>query len=108
MRCGIGTASEARLMRTHAPCLAVLAAIAASASGCTSLAENLPMVHEKLRTVSAGYTGCMPEENILSNIKPNPDGSGTWNATCKGKTYLCSAIATVDNSVSFHCAPAAQ
>ena len=85
----------------RSPWLALLIAFAAGACGCAS-------VPEKLKTVSAGYTGCRPEENELSNVVAKPDGSGTWNATCKGKTYLCSAISTLDDSESFHCAPVAQ
>jgi len=52
--------------------------------------------------------GCIPDENVLSNLAPNPDGSGTWNAACKGKTYLCSTISTAHDSQSYHCAPVAQ
>lgn len=79
---------------------------AAATTGCVS--ANSPIVQQKLKTVSAGYTGCMPDENILSNVAPKADGSGTWNATCKGKTYLCSAVATVNKSESFNCALIAQ
>jgi hypothetical protein len=50
----------------------------------------------------------VPEENALSNVEPNLDGSGTWNATCKGNTYLCSTIRTASESQSYHCAPVAQ
>jgi hypothetical protein len=67
----------------------------------------MPAIQDKLKIVSAGFTGCMPEENELSNLAPRPDGSGTWNATCKGKTWLCSAVATT-SAHTYHCAPAAQ
>jgi hypothetical protein len=86
--------------------IVLLGTLVAGTSGCVSV--NSPIVQEKLKTVSAGYTGCIPEENVLSNVAAKYDGSGTWNATCKGKTYLCSAVATVDKSESFHCAPMAQ
>ena len=89
------------LKNCRSPWLALLIVFAAGACGCASLTEK------KLKTVSAGYTGCRPEENELSNVVAKPDGSGTWNATCKGKTYLCSAISTLDNS-AFHCSPVAQ
>jgi len=96
-------------MRTHRPPWAVLlVTVAASTCGCVSMSADSPMVQEKLKTVSAGYTGCAPEDNVLSNVAPKPDGSGTWNATCKGKTYLCSGVATVNKSESFHCTPVAQ
>jgi len=81
--------------------------IAGGACGCMTLA-NSPVIQDKLKMVSAGYTGCMPEENVLTNVAPKPDGSGTWNATCKGKTYLCSTISTTSSSQSYHCAPVAQ
>jgi hypothetical protein len=84
----------------------VLIAMAAGTSGCLSV--NSPIVQEKLKTVSAGYTGCAPDDNVLSNVVASRDGSGTWNATCKGKTYLCSAIAAGKSAESFHCAPVAQ
>jgi len=90
------------------PSIALFMACAAGACGCTYLATNSPLVQDKLKLVSAGYTGCMPEENALSNIKANPDESGTWNAACKGKMYLCSAVSTIDSSVSYHCALVSQ
>jgi hypothetical protein len=93
-------------MRTHQTWILLLVTVLVGTSGCVTV--NSPIVQEKLKTVSAGYTGCMPGDNVLSNIVANRDGSGTWNATCKGKTYLCSAVATVSNSESFHCALAAQ
>jgi hypothetical protein len=77
-------------------------------TGCVQLGVGAPNIQDKLKMVSAGYTGCIPEENALTNIEPNLDGSGTWNATCKGKTYLCSTIRTTGESQSYHCAPAAQ
>jgi hypothetical protein len=96
------------LMRTHNISLVLLITAAAGASGCVPLSANSPIVQEKLKTVSAGYTGCATEDNVLSNIAAKPDGSGTWNVTCKGKTYLCSAVSTINKSESFHCAPAVQ
>jgi hypothetical protein len=94
-------------MRTHETRIALLlVTVAAGTGGC--LTVNSPIVQDKLKTVSAGYTGCMPEDNVLSNVVAKPDGSGTWNATCKGKVYLCSAVSTLNNSESFHCALAAQ
>lgn len=66
------------------------------------------MVTSSLQMVSAGHTGCLPEENQISNVKMNLDGSGTWNATCKAKDYLCSAFLGVSKSESYSCAPVAQ
>jgi hypothetical protein len=57
---------------------------------------------------SAGYTGCLPEENKISNVI-GWAGSETWNATCKGKVYLCSAVASVGiYQGSYSCALAVQ
>src|SRR5689334_15004658 len=53
-----------------------------------------------LKTVSAGYTGCLPDANEISNVN---SGRGTWNATCQGKVYLCSAVGN-----DSHCAPAVK
>lgn len=75
--------------------------------GCASIA-NSPIVVKKLKLVSAGHTGCLPDENEISNVDASPDGSGTWNATCKGKVYLCSAVASLGDSESYSCAPVAK
>jgi len=84
-----------------------LAALA-GAAGCVSV--DSPSVQERLKTVSAGYTGCKPDANVLSNVVQNRDasGSGTWNATCNGKVYLCSSVSIRSESGPFNCAPAAQ
>lgn len=58
-------------------------------SGCVALV-NSPVVIDQLKTRSAGFTGCLPDANVITNVNGNTDGSGTWNATCKDKIYLCS------------------
>jgi len=58
-------------------------------SGCAALA-NSPMVIKQLQTRSAGFTGCAPDSNVITQVDGKADGSGTWNATCQGKVYLCS------------------
>lgn len=68
--------------------ICVLAALM-SVSGCVALA-NSPMVVAQLKIRSAGFTGCAPDDNAITNVNGNMDGSGTWNATCKDKVYLCS------------------
>jgi hypothetical protein len=76
-------------------------------TSCVSMANSPTVVHQ-LKIVSAGHTGCLPDENEISNVNASPDGSGTWNATCKDKIYLCSAVASVGNSESYSCAPVAK
>jgi hypothetical protein len=85
----------------------VLSIVFLGITACASIA-NSPMVVKQLKIVSAGHTGCLPDENELSNINASPDGSGTWNATCKGKVYLCSGVQSVDGSESFSCATVAN
>jgi hypothetical protein len=43
----------------------------------------------------------MPADNVISN---QDMFAGTWNATCKATTYLCSPAGTE----SYSCAPVAQ
>jgi hypothetical protein len=81
---------------------------ATGVAGCISTLANSPLVIEHLQVVSAGHTGCLPADNAISNVSAKADGSGVWNATCKGKTYLCSAAGSTGNSESFSCAPVAQ
>jgi hypothetical protein len=55
----------------------------------------------QLKLISAGHTGCTPDELTISNVQ----GLGSmWNATCNGKIYLCSGIATGKSSADFSCA----
>jgi hypothetical protein len=59
--------------------------------GCTTLTlSDSQIVASQLRIRSAGFTGCSVEANQITNVTTNLDGSGTWNATCKDKVYLCS------------------
>ncbi len=52
--------------------------------------------------VSAGYTGCKPADNVISNA--SLAWGGMWQATCKGKTYRCTSDSAVGGR-SFACAP---
>jgi hypothetical protein len=92
-------------MMPHRRLVLPLAVVLLGAAGCTSLSS--PMAQDQLRMISAGHTGCMPEENVLTNVVAR-GSDATWNATCKGKTYLCSAVAAGSNSSSFSCAPVPQ
>jgi uncharacterized lipoprotein YajG len=77
-------------------------------TGCVSMGSlaNSPVVIDQLKIRSAGYTGCATEKNEISNVNPRPDGSGTWNATCKGKVYLCSQGSSEGHAGSYSCAAA--
>ena len=79
-----------------------------SLCGCVSMASlaNSPVVVNQLKIRSAGFTGCPTEENDISNVDPRPDGSGTWNATCKGKVYLCSQGSSEGHASTYSCAAA--
>jgi len=83
-----------------------MAIAAVTVTACVT--PNSPMVTKALQTISAGHTGCLPEDNQISNLNAAADGSGTWNATCKGKAYLCSSFLGVGSSASYSCAPVAQ
>ena len=77
-------------------------------TGCVSMGSlaNSPVVIDQLKIRSAGFTGCATERNEISNVNPRPDGSGTWNATCKGKIYLCSQGSLAGHAGPYSCAPA--
>jgi hypothetical protein len=70
----------------------------------TAVHSNSPGMVEALKVVSAGHTGCLPEDNQVSIISAKPDGSELWTATCKGKTYLCSTAA-INGGSAYSCAP---
>ncbi len=75
-----------------------------STTAATAMATNSNLVKEQLAVVSAGHTGCMPEQNDIAIIWAKFDGSGVWTATCKGQTYLCSTIRSTGSSSSYSCA----
>ena len=80
-------------------------------TGCVSMASmasmaNSPLVINQLKIRSAGFTGCRTDENDISNVNPRPDGSGTWNATCKDKVYLCSQGSSAGHAATYSCAAA--
>jgi hypothetical protein len=72
-------------------------------AGCASLA-NSPTVLNQLKIRSAGFTGCAVDANVITNVNANANGSGTWNATCKDKVYLCSQGSS--DAPSYSCAVA--
>lgn len=92
----------------------VVALIGLFSSGLSAAAS--PTVPDSLlamlKVVSAGHTGCLPDDNILTNVDMHYNGEGglwggLWNATCHTTPYLCSAVVT-NRSESFSCAPVAH
>jgi hypothetical protein len=79
-------------------------------SGCVSMSApaKLPAIETELQLASAGHTGCLPADNAISNSNVSLGGTGTWNATCKGRIYLCSAVSSGNQAYEYSCAPAAQ
>jgi hypothetical protein len=75
--------------------------------GCASI-DDSPMVLSHLKTISAGHTGCLPDENEIDNVSYSPSSSSIWNATCRGKVYVCSAVASGSKSESSTCTPDAK
>lgn len=77
-------------------------------TGCVSAIQSLansPAAIRHLQLVSAGHTGCLPEDNQISNINASADGSAIWNASCNGKSFLCSAVGSAgSNAESYSCA----
>lgn|GEM_PF-2563134 len=91
-------------LRSTAAVLIILAAI----PGCVSLSApaKLSAIKNNLQLASAGHTGCLPSENEIYNSNVELSGVGTWNATCKGRVYLCSAVSSGNQAFEYSCAPA--
>jgi hypothetical protein len=92
--------------RAIATALVALGFLSSCVSGSTP--AKLPAIKPELQLVSAGHTGCLPSENGISNSNVNVSGTGTWNATCKGRIYLCSAVSSGNQAFEYSCAPVAQ
>jgi len=52
----------------------------------------------------AGFTGCATDDIEITNVNARANGSGTWNATCKDKVYLCSQGSTEGHASTYSCA----
>jgi hypothetical protein len=94
----------------HIPLGVMTLAVITTLTGCTQAmmtasAQSSSLLKERLQTMSAGHTGCLPEDNQVSIIWAKADGSGLWKATCKDKTYLCSTVELTRGGNSFSCAP---
>jgi hypothetical protein len=86
---------------------AVLCVASLAVTGCTTLSTSSPVLVNRLKVVSAGHTGCQPADNQISNTSDTRDGV-TWNATCKGRVYLCSGASPRGAGESYGCTLAAQ
>jgi len=98
--------------RAWNPSLAVVVGSVICLSGCTTaqmtqIVTNSPAFIDQLKVISAGHTGCMPDDNAISVVWSRIDGSSLWTASCKGKTYLCSSVST-PGATTFSCALQAQ
>lgn len=93
--------------RARVAAVAVMGCLAVSGCAAPLSARSGPVI-SRLQMVSAGHTGCLPQQNEISNVVMNLDGSGTWNASCQGKAFLCSAVGSTGGSESFSCAPVAK
>jgi hypothetical protein len=81
------------------PSLPMAAVIVGVLLGATACAVDT----NALKLISAGHTGCSPDRLTISNVQSR---GFLWNATCNGKTYLCSGLATGKSSAEYSCAPA--
>jgi hypothetical protein len=80
--------------------------LAVLVTACAPVSGNSPEVIEKLKRVSADYTGCPADDNQISNVVTQPGNSGTWTATCKGNVFNCVANGVPGGHDSFTCRPA--
>ena len=85
--------------------LVALVTVVLTAASCALPSADSPAIQSKLKLVSAGHTGCQPEENVISNVISSLNGDGQWYATCKGKTYLCTTIGTATGAQPYSSAP---
>jgi hypothetical protein len=58
---------------------------------------------DQLKALSAGHIGCAPEQIAVANRRV-AEGVLLWNASCNGKTYLCSQVITGKSSNEYSCA----
>ena len=93
-------------MHVRVVCVATILTLTGCATLASSIVESQPFTNE-LKAMSAGYTGCLPDNNEVAVISYDTNGHMLWNATCKGKKYLCSTVSTTRSDVS-SCAPAVE
>lgn len=64
--------------------IALLACV--TATGCVSVTTA--------QRLTSGTTGCRAQEINISNFKQPGLSPSTWEAACKGKTYICTLSVT--------------
>jgi hypothetical protein len=96
-------------MQTRIATLVSLLLFAGVIGGCVvPIRNDSPFLQDRLKRISAGFTGCPVAENKLSNMDVAVTAEGSWNVTCRGQTYLCTGVSVLNESRSFQCAPAVQ
>jgi len=105
-----GFTGRLKMLAVQFRAIATLLVALTSIPGCVSgnAPAPLPGIKADLQLASAGHTGCLPSDNEISNSTVTSSGTGTWNATCKGRIYLCSAISSGNQALEYSCAPAAK
>lgn len=98
-----------RLSRHAMGICALVSLVVTLTAGCVDQSVRSPAGTKARQTASAGYTGCPPEENVISNFNWGASPQ-TWNVSCKGKMYLCTALYQGGELTpkSMSCAPVAQ
>ena len=69
------------------------------------LATSGCVTESMLATTSAGRIGCLPNDITISNRHQTLTGI-SWVATCKGKQFVCSDVATGSKSSEVECTEA--
>ena len=80
-------------------------------TGVVSLASACQVSDSQLKTISAGHTGCTPDQITITKTQEGIHLGNTtmWNATCNGKVYVCSGLnGTASAPGNYSCAPEAK
>jgi len=74
-------------------------------SGCsaTQVAKSSESAASKLKHISSGKVGCLPEDITLEVISAGWNNTALWKASCRGETYICS-YDMAGEAVIFNCA----
>lgn len=78
--------------------LAVILGTVILNSGCETSPHRLAMI-------SAGYTGCPIEQNVVMHPKLYFEGM-SWSVRCGKAVYTCTSVSAGSDKVESRCAPA--